>query len=92
MNIADTPSIITQFIPDLFGILGLILIQGYYFLLLANKCKANDLSFLLANTLGSMCILVSLWFDWNLYAFIIEISWMLTSLYGCWRRVHKTNI
>ena len=82
---------IYKFIPDIFGTAGVILIQVYYFLLQTHRCKSDDLSFLLANFFGSIFLLISLWFDWNLYAIIIEISWLAISTYGIWGKWHTKN-
>lgn len=76
---------IYEVITNFFGTLGVILVQVYYFLLQANKCKSDDLSFLIGNSFGSIFLLISLWFSWNLYAVIIELTWFLISLYGLWK-------
>jgi len=75
-------STLLEFLPDLIGLFGVILILWYYFLLQTGKCTANSLMFSLANLIGSALLLISLWFDWNLSAVIIEIAWFLISLFG----------
>ena len=72
----------TNILPDILGIAGVCCILWYYFLLQVSKCSAQDLSFSVANLVGSLLILFSLWFNWNLSAVIIEIAWVFISLYG----------
>lgn len=64
------------------GIFGVIIILIWYFLLQIEKCKATDLSFSLANAVGSICLLYSLMYDWNLPTVIIEIVWLMISIFG----------
>lgn len=67
---------------DVIGNLGVIMIVGSYFLLQVGKMSATSLSYILLNAIGAGCILVSLYFDFNLSAFIIEVFWILISLVG----------
>lgn len=70
---------------DLLGNFGVALILLAYFLLQSERVRGQDISYLLLNTLGAMLVLVSLWFDFNLSAFIIEALWVVISLYGLTR-------
>jgi hypothetical protein len=69
-------------IPNLIGFLGVGLILLWYFLLQIGKCKSNDLSFSTANAIGAACILYSLMYEWNTPTVVIEIAWLLISVYG----------
>jgi len=69
-------------IHDLIGILGVVLLLLAYLLLQINKLKSEQIAFPLLNLFGSLMILLSLFYDWNLSAVIIEISWALISIYG----------
>jgi hypothetical protein len=69
-------------IHDYFGILGVLFVLGSYLLLQMGYLKAEHMSFSLANALGSLFLLISLYFDWNLSAVIIEAVWFLISVYG----------
>jgi len=64
------------------GIIGVSFILIAYFLLQINKLASNSLIFSLLNFFGSLLILISLFDEWNLPSFIIEIFWMLISLIG----------
>jgi hypothetical protein len=67
---------------DVIGNLGVILIVGSYFLVQIGKMSANSLGYTSANGLGAAFIMVSLYFDFNLSAFVIEVFWILISLVG----------
>jgi hypothetical protein len=71
-----------EFMPDLLGIIGVLLVLWYYFLLQIGKCTSNSLGFSVGNFIGSILLLISLGFNWNLASVIIEIAWLLISLYG----------
>ena len=64
------------------GIIGVTLIVIAYFLLQINKLSSQSLMFSILNFFGSFLILISLFDEWNLPSFIIEIFWMLISLIG----------
>lgn len=67
---------------EIYGIIGVILIVVSYFLLQINKISSNDLKFSLMNFFGSLLIIVSLFYNWNLPSFIIEMFWMAISMIG----------
>ncbi len=72
-------------INDLIGTLGVALIIGSYFLVQTRKLPATGLAYTLANALGAFCILISLYFEFNLAAFLVELFWLLISLVGLGR-------
>lgn len=67
---------------DLVGNAGVLLILGSYLLVQLRRLDATGVRYLLANGLGAALILVSLLRDFNLSAFLIEVVWLLISLYG----------
>ena len=67
---------------DLIGNVGVLLILGTYLLVQLRRLDATGVPYLLANGLGAGLILVSLARDFNLSAFLIELVWLLISLYG----------
>ena len=82
----------TPFIPDVLGILGVLIILWYYFLLQLGKCAAHNLGFSVGNFVGAILLLISLWYNWNLASVIIEIAWCLISAYGIARYYSRTKI
>ncbi len=74
---------------DLVGILGVVLILSTYLLLQLGKMQATRASYSIANGLGAFFILISLVNEFNLSAFVVELAWLLISVYGlirCFRR------
>ena len=67
---------------DLAGFGGVLLIVIAYLLLQLEKLPSSSLSFSLLNAAGSLLIILSLLFKFNLPAFLIEVFWFLISLIG----------
>lgn len=67
------------------GFLGAAIIVIAYFAMQQRWLDALDWRFPAANLLGSLLILVSLWFEWNFPSAVIEIFWALISLLGLLR-------
>jgi hypothetical protein len=54
-----------------------------------NPRQVQSLSYSMANGFGAALVLVSLWFNFNLSAFVIEIFWLLISLLGIIRGIRR---
>ena len=74
---------------DLAGSFGVAFIIAAFLLLQLERLTSNSLAYLLANVLGAGLILVSLFFEFNLSAFLMETFWLGISLLGLARRVRK---
>jgi hypothetical protein len=74
--------------PDAIGLLGVVLILLAYFLLQAGRLRGNALPYQLLNALGAVLVMVSLLYAFNLSAFLMELAWLLVSIYGMVRS-HK---
>ena len=72
----------TYSIYDVLGNIGVFLIILMYFLLQIQKLSSESLLYSVLNALGASLIIVSLLFDFNLSAFIIELFWVIISLIG----------
>jgi len=72
-------------LADIIGVSGAIIILVAYFLLQANKISSEDFLYSFLNLLGSLMILVSLFYEWNLASFVIEIAWIIISLIGIYK-------
>jgi hypothetical protein len=70
---------------DLLGTLGVGLIVVMYVLLQTGRTTAARPSFSVGNAAGSGLILFSLAYDFNFAAALVEVFWLLVSLYGVWR-------
>lgn len=67
---------------NIIGMIGVALILGAYFLLQIDRLQQDSILFSLMNTIGSFLVLVSLCFAWNLPSGIIEIAWLVISIFG----------
>ncbi|HEX2152281.1 MAG TPA: hypothetical protein VHG31_09845 [Stellaceae bacterium] len=72
-------------IYELAGFVGAAIIVVAYFAMQQRWLSALDWRFPAANVVGSLLILVSLWFDWNFPSVVIEIFWALISFLGLLR-------
>lgn len=71
---------------DLVGNIGVLCILGAYQFLQLEKLAADNTTYLVLNGVGAALILVSLIFEFNLSAFLIQSAWLLISLFGLARR------
>jgi len=67
---------------DLGGFIGVLLIVIAYLLLQLDKLPSSSLTFSALNAVGSLLIMFSLVFKFNVSAFLIEVFWFLISLLG----------
>ena len=64
------------------GLIGVVLCLLAYFGLQAGRLRGDGLLFQLTNIAGAGGIAVSLLYDFNLSAMVIEIAWIAISVYG----------
>jgi len=74
---------------DLVGTVGVLLIIVAYALLQLDKLSSSAVSFSLLNAAGAGLIIVSLLFNFNLSAFMMEFFWFVLSLFGAVRRMTR---
>ena len=67
---------------DLAGNIGVLMMVGAYLLLQMEKLSSSAVSYLLLNAVGALLVILSLVFHFNLSAFLMEVFWLLISLYG----------
>ena len=67
---------------DIVGTIGVILIIVTYALLQLGRIRSEQLAYSLANGVGAALILLSLAFAFNFPSFVVELFWLLISLYG----------
>ena len=76
---------------DLLGNIGVVMVLALYFLLQSERIQATSPVFSSANALGALLIIVSLTQQFNLSAFVVELAWLLISLYGLARNMHRSH-
>ena len=74
---------------DLVGNIGVLMILGTYFALQAGRLDAKSVTYSALNGIGAGSITISLLFDFNLSAFVVEAAWVAVSLYGLWRAMRR---
>ncbi|MFT5014626.1 MAG: hypothetical protein ACI9HA_003296, partial [Dinoroseobacter sp.] len=74
---------------DFIGNVGVFLVLLSYFLLQLERIDPGGMRYSLMNAAGAVLICVSLYFNFNLSSFIIEICWLFISLYGIYRCLRR---
>lgn len=67
---------------DLVGTIGVSLIIISYTFLQLEKIRSDNPLYSVLNAIGASLVLISLYFDFNFSAFIVEFFWLLISLFG----------
>ena len=67
---------------DAVGAFGVALIVLTYLLLQLERLDARGFGFSFLNGLGAALVLYSLFYEFNLSAFLIELFWLIISLMG----------
>ena len=67
---------------DILGTLGVAVIILTYALLQLGKIRSEQVQYSLLNAVGASLILVSLYFEFNFPSVVVEIFWLLISLFG----------
>ena len=75
-------SAVIGYYSNIIGIVGVVMVLIVYFLLQINRLSQSALVFSLTNFIGSVLILISLAYHYNLASFVIEVAWLLISLFG----------
>ncbi len=84
----------SAFMVDTIGIIGVVMVLITYFLLQSQKIDSKGFLYSFLNAFGSLLIVYSLLYNWNLASFIIEFFWILISLWGLkkWYRSKKESL
>lgn len=72
-------------IANILGIFGVLLLLIAFFLLQSDRLAAHNILYILANLIGSLLVLYSLFYEWNLPAVVIETAWALISVFGIYK-------
>ena len=71
------------------GNIGVAFIVSTYLLLLLNRINSASIHYSLLNAVGAGLVILSLVFDFNLSAFVIEAFWLVISMVGIGRAIVK---
>jgi hypothetical protein len=75
----------TYGVLDLIGNIGVVILIITFLMLQLNKLPSDGLAYSLLNAIGASLIVVSLLFDFNLSALLMEVFWVLISFVGIYR-------
>lgn len=70
---------------DFVGNIGVVILVATFLMLQLNKLQSDGLAYSLLNAIGASLIVVSLLFDFNLSALLMEVFWVLISFVGIYR-------
>ncbi|RXJ55221.1 CBU_0592 family membrane protein [Candidatus Marinarcus aquaticus] len=70
---------------NIIGVIGVSIVVLTYLLLQLERINANGFGYSFLNALGSLMILYSLTYNWNLASVIIEFFWIVISLFGLYK-------
>jgi paired small multidrug resistance pump len=74
---------VTLYWHDWAGYIGVVLVLLAFFLLQAHKLRGNGLVYQLMNALGALGVMLSLLFGhFNMPAFIMQVAWLVISIFG----------
>ncbi len=71
------------------GLLGVGCITLAYFLTQSGKLTSSAPAYLWLNLAGAILITLSVFWDWNLSAFVIEVIWAGISIYGLFKHYRR---
>lgn len=74
---------------DWVGIAGTLMVLGAFLLLQAGRVSGTGLAYQLLNLFGAAGVLVSLWGNFNVSVFVLELAWVLISAYGIARGLRQ---
>lgn len=76
---------------DFVGSIGVFVIILTYILLQTGRIKSESLPYSVLNASGAGLIIISLVFNFNFSAFIVEFFWVLISIYGIVKYFRSKN-
>ena len=74
---------------DILGTTGVGFIVVMYVMLQTERIDPRRMAFSIFNAVGSILILISLAYEFNFSAVLIEGVWLIVSIYGLWRAWRK---
>lgn len=76
---------------EILGNIGVVSFLVAYFLLQKERLTYRSGWYLGLNLLGSILLIYSLLFHWNLPAFLLEAAWALISMYGIYKYHYRAK-
>lgn len=73
------------------GFVGMLCIVWAYFLLQRGNYGIDSLPYQLLNLVGAVLLIISLLVHFNLGSFLIEVFWIVITLYGMYKNLKKAK-
>lgn len=67
-------------LSNVVGLIGVVICVAAYFLLSIKKLQSDRYLYPFLNVVASAFILFSIFVDWNLSAFFMELTWLVVSI------------
>lgn len=67
------------------GFIGMVFIVWAYLILQIGKHSIDSLYYQLLNLIGAVLLLISLFVHFNLGSFLIEVFWIVITIYGLYK-------
>lgn len=67
---------------DWVGLAGVVIVLVAFLLLQAGKLHGTGFIYQLCNAVGAAAVVLSLFYNFNLSAFVVESAWVVISIYG----------
>ena len=80
-----------DWITDAVGMTGTLMVVLAYYLLQLERTDPKGLSYNLLNLIGAVLLLISLYFNFNLASFVIEVFWIGASIIGLWKYFQRQS-
>lgn len=71
------------------GFVGMLFIVWAYFLLQLEKYTITSYTYQILNLVGAILLLISLFVHFNLGSFIIEVFWIIITLFGMYKNLKE---
>lgn len=69
-------------VAQIIGLVGVAIQLVAYYLLASGKLSNNDTRYPIINIIGTLCIVFSVLYQWNLPSFVSQIVWIGISVMG----------
>ncbi len=76
-------------IYQIIGFVGMLFIVYAYLLLQIKKYTITSFSYQVLNLIGAILLLISLFVHFNLGSFIIEVFWIIITLFGMYKNLKE---
>lgn len=74
---------------DVIGMIGVFMILIVYGAVQADKMDVKSTVYSVVNAVGAVLILISLYMTFNLASFVIEVAWLIMSIFGIFQALKR---